>query len=157
MYCSHCAKYINEDKIDKSQILSSAINSKGLNTLEVKYVCPRCGHLVYTHHTEEDNKNLAKATHAQLQRASNSFAQGMSKVMIGAILLAISIIFLFLSLKGPGGSLVTTCAEFFVCLGLGLLSVILLTWGLVYVVSGTRNKTMYAKLLKDLNNNTFVQ
>ena len=159
MYCYHCGKFIDEEKIEgKSSSFSIAENAKSSDELAINYVCPRCGCLIHKHHSEEDNKSLARAAHAQIQRGNNSFASGMGSICIAVILFAISLIFFFLSQKAATGFIIDVhCAEFYVCIVFGLISVILLIIGLKGSISGKATKNRYEALLKDLNNNTFVQ
>ena len=159
MYCYHCGKQINEEKLEaKRSSFEIATDAESSEDINVQYVCPRCGHLIHKNHTEEDNKSLARAAHAQVQRANNKFASGMGNVAIGVILLALSIIFLLLSMKASTGFQINfKCSEFYVAAVLGAISVILLGLGLVFVITGKFNKKQYENLLKDLNNNTFIQ
>ena len=107
---------------------------------------------------EEEVKSLSRAAHADYLRGSNSFATGMSLTLFGSILLIIAFVFFLLSFKADaGGNLVTTCAEFIVCIALGIISVILLGAGIYLVVRGLVTKRRCSLLLKDINNQTFVQ
>ena len=125
---------------------------------EIQYVCPRCGHLVHRGLSEEDRKELSRASHAQIQRGSNSFASGMSLNAVGLILLIIGIVFFLLARKpSEGYKLQTDCAEFYVSIALVTISVILLVVGVTRTIIGVRTRHHYSQLLKDLNNKTFVQ
>ena len=151
MYCYHCGKRIKRT--------SSFITEEGVpEDAKIAYVCPRCGHLTHEGCSYEDSKELSRASHAQIQRGSNSFATGMSLSLIGAILLAIGILFFVLAKKpSKGYVLQTDCAEFYVFLALTIISVILLGFGITKAVLGTITKSHYTKLLKDINNKTFIQ
>jgi len=127
---------------------------------EVKsaYICPRCGHIVHEGYEEKEIKSLSAACHAELQRGRNDFARGMSALSIAIILGIIAFIFLLLSKKADiQYQISTTCPEFWVFLVLGIISVILLVLGAVLVTRGVKRKSMYSKLLKDINRKTFVQ
>ena len=93
-----------------------------------------------------------------MQRGRNSFASGMGMLSIGAIALIVAIIFFVLAKKPSNHfELVTTCAEFYVFVVLGVISVILLSFGGLYTFRGVATKKKYLTLLKDINNRTFVQ
>lgn len=156
MYCHHCGYRLNEKKVELKKSSFSLMENFD-SEATVSYVCPRCGHLIHGQLDKEEYKALSRASHAQIQRGSNNFAFGMSFNAIGLIALAISVIFYFLSIKPSVGHLVTTCAEFYVFLVLLVLSVILLSAGIYFTIVGIVKKKHYNKLLKDLNNKTFVQ
>ncbi len=156
MYCYHCAKHIDEDKIE-AKAASFSVEEVGENAT-VSYVCPRCGHLIHAGANEEEVKSLARAAHAQIQRARNFLSTGLGYAAIGAIILIIAILFYFLACKPTNQyQLVTTCAEFYVSVILGIISVILLALGGVFIVRGVTRYKQNANLLQDINNQTFVQ
>ena len=151
MYCYHCGKKIKE---------SPALADLGVgdDNTKVAFVCPRCGHLIHEGLTEENAKELSRASHAQIQRGNNSFATGMSLTIVGFILLAIGLLFYLLAKKPSQGYVLhTDCAEFYVFVALTVISVILLGFGVVFTVFGVKRKVLYTHLLKDINNKTFVQ
>lgn len=157
MFCYHCGKKIDEHKIE-----TSCSSFAGLDVVDsdatVQYICPRCGHLIHGGLNEEDSKELSRASHAQIQRAANSYAKGMCLNALGAILLIIGIVFFILANKpAQGFVLQVNCAEFYVSLVTFTISVILLGFGITLTVLGIKNKIVYTRLLKDLNNKTFVQ
>ena len=156
MYCYHCGYQLNEKKVEK-ELSSFALCDEIKEDTTISYVCPRCGHLIKSNMQEEDRKALSRASHAQIQRGNNNFALGMSFNSIGIILLVISIIFFFLSIKPSVGHLVTDCAEFYVFLVFLVVAIILLSGGIFFTIVGILKKIRYNKLLKDLNNKTFVQ
>lgn len=157
MYCYHCGYKLDEHKVEAKNSSFSNVEEIDENT-KVEYICPRCGHLIHEGLNEEDSKALSRASHAQIQRAANSYARGMCMNALGAILLVIAIMFFFLAKKpGHGGDLETNCAEFYVFLVALTVSVILLGVGIAFTIIGVRNKHHYTNLLKDLNNQTFVQ
>lgn len=156
MYCYHCGYKIDEKKVEAKKSSYSLSEEIDENTT-ISYVCPRCGHLTHANMEEEDRKALSRAAHAQIQRGNNNFALGMSFNSIGIILLVISIIFFFLSIKPSVGHLVTNCAEFYVFVVLLALAIILLSSGIYFTFVGIVKKRHYQNLLKDLNNKTFVQ
>ena len=156
MYCYHCAKHIDEDKIEKKSP-SFAVAESGENAT-VSYVCPRCGHLIHAGASEEEVKSLARAAHAQIQRARNFLSTGLGYAAIGVIIGIIAILFYFLACKPTNQyQLVTTCAEFYVSVILGIISVILLALGIVFIVRGVVRKRENTLLLQDINDQTFVQ
>ena len=157
MYCYHCGKRIDERKIE-SKSSSFESNQEYGECTKVQYICPRCGHLIHEGLTEEDSKELSRASHAQIQRANNSYARGMCMNALGVILLIIAIIFFILANKpSQGFVLQTNCAEFYVFIGATIISVILLGVGAYLTIIGLKTKHHYYQLLKDLNNKTFVQ
>lgn len=157
MYCYHCAKHIDEAKIEAKSLSLASVDGVS-DDAGIAYVCPRCGHLIKHGASEEDVKNLSRASHAQLQRARNSIAIGMGFISIGVILFIIAILFYFLA-KKPSNQyqLVIDCAEFYVFIVLAVISVGLLLYGAVRLVSGLFEKRRNEVLLKDINNRTFVQ
>lgn len=157
MFCYHCGYKLDEEKVEKKQSTYEKVEGLDVDT-EINYVCPRCGHLIHANASEEDVKSLARACHAELQRGRNDFSKGMSNTSIGFVLLVISIIFLLLSRKADNQFKVTVSSpEFWVFLVLAIISVILLTLGVVFTVLGLKRKTTYTSLLKDINTKTFVQ
>jgi len=156
MYCSHCAKKINENKIE-SKANSHALVEASADA-KVNYVCPQCGHLIHEDLSKEEVKSLSRASHAQLQRSSNKLATGLSFTALGIILFIVACIFFVLAKKPSNNfQLVTTCAEFFVSIILYVISLVLLAFGVTNLVIGLNKKITYTKLLKDINNETFVQ
>ena len=156
MYCYHCAKHIDEDKIEKKSPSFAVEQSEEEAT--VSYVCPRCGHLIHAGASEEEVKSLARAAHAQIQRARNFLSTGLGYAAIGAIIGIIALLFYFLACKPTNQyQLVTTCAEFYVSVILGSISVILLVLGIVFITRGILRKKENVRLLQDINDQTFVQ
>lgn len=164
MYCSHCGKKIDERKVEKKQ--SSYVIKDENNELipvdtdqKVEYVCPQCGHLAHQDLNEEELKSLSRAAHSQIQRGANSFAFGMAFNLIGIIIgiLAFSFYLLSFTSSGGGKTLDTSKSTFLVFVVMGILAVILLGLGIYNTVVGLNKKVTYTKLLKDLNNKTFVQ
>lgn len=154
MYCFHCANHIDEKSL--KVVSNEVVETKEGAT--ISYVCPRCGHLVHTHASEEEVKLLSQAAHAQVQRGKNTFARGMGMLSIGTIALIISVIFYLLARKPSNGfRLVTSCAEFYVFVILAVISIILLALGTFFTIRGGLNKSRNAALLKEINNRTFVQ
>ena len=157
LYCPHCAYQLDEHKVESqksSYDLTKDVEIDG--DAQIKYICPRCGHLIHEDLSFDETKELSRASHAQVQRGSNSFATGMCLNSIGLILLIISLIFLVLSNK-PAEGFVVNCGEFYVSVATMIISVTLLSFGVYKTVVGLRLKIHYTKLLKGLNNQTFVQ
>ena len=164
MYCSHCGKKFNERALEKKQ--SSYVQKDENGELkeidsdaQVSYVCPQCGHLAHLDLSEEDLKSLSRAAHSQLQRGANSFARGMALNLIGIIIgiLALSFYLLSFTLSGGGKVLDTSKSTFYVFVVMAVVAVILLGFGIFNTIVGIGKKVTYTKLLKDLNNKTFVQ
>lgn len=158
MYCTHCAKKIDETKIEASSSYALVDGKEIAEGTTISYVCPRCGHLIHQDVNEEEVKSLSRAAHAQVQRARNYFASGMGMVSLGAILAAIAILFFVLAHKPSNGYMLTpSSAEFLVSVAIGLIAVILLVVGSVFVVRGVTTKHQNTVLLRDINNGTFAQ
>jgi hypothetical protein len=158
MFCTHCAYDLDEKKVEMKRSSFSDIEGEINDDTKVGYICPRCGHLIKSDLNEKELKTLSQAAHAQVQRGRNFFATGMGSFSIGVIGAVIAILFFFLA-KKPSNHyvLVTTCAEFYVFIVLGVLSVILLAVGGTNIFKGLTTKKKYETLLKDINNRTFVQ
>ena len=157
MYCYHCGYKLDERKVETKKSSFDIVKEVEVDEdVQIQYVCPRCGHLIRANMSYEDSKALSRASHAQVQRGNNSFATGMCLNLLGIILLIVSIVFLLLS-KKPSVGFVFNCGEFYVSAATMTLSVILLGFGIFQTVRGILLKTHYTKLLKDLNNQTFVQ
>ena len=158
MYCYHCGYEIDENAIEtKSSTRQKYIEEAPLDA-EVKYVCPRCGHLIHHGAEPKDIKSLSVACHAELQRGRNDFARGMSFVSIAIILGIVGFIFLKLSKKvDVQFRISTSCPEFWIFAVLSVIAVILIVFGTVLVVRGLVRKHKYTGLLKDINTKTFVQ
>ena len=159
MYCQHCGK---EFKIDENKLakIEGNENNKALildPRVEKAYVCPRCNHIVKSHLNEQDLKELSQASHSEVHRAKNKFSTGMVSLMIGLILTCISFLFLFMSYKPANGYELTVGVEFFVFVALLVSGVILLALGAGLVIYGINKSKKYQNLLKDIQNDTFVQ
>ena len=164
MYCSHCGKRFDEVALEKKQSSYVIKDENGElvqidSDARVEYVCPQCGHLAHNNLNEEEYKSLSRAAHSQLQRGANSFARGMALTLIGVIIAILALSFFLLSFQSTGGGKVldTTKSTFLVFVVMGVVAVILLGFGIYNTIVGINKKTMYTKLLKDLNNKTFVQ
>ncbi len=164
MYCYHCGKRLDRAKIENKQS-SYALKDANGELIEIdseaklSYVCPRCGYLTHEDASSEDLKHLSMAAHSQLQRGANSFAMGMGFTLLGVIFGVLAILFLLLSYKTSGGvkTLSTTVSTFYVFIGMAIIGSALLVAGIINVVLGLKTKITYTKLLKDLNNKTFIQ
>lgn len=164
MYCYHCGKKFNEHAIEAKQSSFDLKDENGEllqidSDAKVEYVCPRCGHLTHRDGNQEEYKALSRAAHAQLQRGSNNFAAGMAMLILGIIIGVLAITFLLLSFKTQGGQkfLKTDSSTFIVFVVMTAVAVILLGFGITFTALGVQKKISYTKLLKDLNNKTFVQ
>ncbi|MBR1847008.1 MAG: hypothetical protein IJ787_04770 [Bacilli bacterium] len=159
LYCCHCGYRLDEEKVEeRSPSLANLGETEIQEGAKVAYVCPQCGHLITADSSEEDVKALSRAAHAQMQRSRNAVASGMGSVCVGTILLIIAIMFFFLAKKpAEGHRLITTCPEFFVSMTLFGISAVLLAVGAVFLYKGLKKHVIYSRLLKDINNRTFVQ
>ena len=165
MYCCHCGKKFNEHALEKKQSSYVVKDAKGEmqaidSEAKVQYVCPQCGHLTHEDLSKEELKSLSQAAHSQLQRGANSFAKGMAMNLLGLIIGILALSFLLLSFTndGNGGKTINTGkSTFIVFVVMAIVAVILLGFGIYCTVVGISKRTVYTKLLKDLNNKTFVQ
>lgn len=158
MYCYHCGYKLDETKVKSADPEELIDIEQPSFDAEVRYICPRCGHLIHEGLTTEDSKELSRASHAQIQRGNNSVAVGMCMNALGVILFLIGLLFYILAKKpAQGFVLQTNCPEFYVSLVLIIVSVILLGFGITKTIIGARTKNHYTKLLKDINNQTFIQ
>ena len=159
LYCYHCGFELDEDKLEEQNSTRQQFSEKADSTADIQYVCPRCGRLIHRGHTEEEVKSLSRSCHAELQRGRNDFARGMSNLALFAITFITAMIFLLLSNKttGEGRAISMSCAEFWVFLGLSIVSVVLVIIGVYRTLLGLKRKRIYTRLLKDINDKTFVQ
>lgn len=128
------------------------------NNIKKAYVCPRCSHIIKNDLDSDDLKELSQASHAALHRAKNKFSSGMVFLMLGFIFTSISFLFFSMSFKATAGNkLVTNCVEFYVFIGLLIIGLVLLALGFVLGGKGIINLKKYRNLLKDIQNDTFVQ
>ncbi len=160
MRCYYCGYYINDQKLEtaKSSFCTVSIEQEIDPDAKIGYVCPRCGHLVTEGATPEDIKSLSQAAHAQLQRGRNNVATGAGFTSVGLIGAVIAVIFFILA-KKPSNQyrLVVNCAEFYVFLVLAVISLVFLAVGVINLVKGFKTKFEYTNLLKEINNQTFIQ
>ena len=164
MYCCHCGKKFNEQALEKKRSSYIVKDEKGElveidSDARVDYVCPQCGHLTHRDLSPEEMKSLSQAAHSQLQRGANSFARGMAFNLIGIIINILAFSFLLLSFQNQKGGKVLDPSKstFLVFVVMAIIGVILLVFGIVSTCIGVSKKSRYSKLLKDLNNKTFVQ
>ena len=159
MYCQHCGK---EFKIDENKLAKIEGNEKNKALIldprvEKAYVCPRCNHIVKSHLNEQDLKELSQASHSEIHRAKNKFSTGMVSLMIGLILTCISFLFLSMAYKATNNYQIVYGVEFYVFVALLTFGVILLAFGITYISIGLYRSNKYQNLLKDIQNDTFVQ
>ena len=94
LYCPHCAYLLDEHQVEATKSsYDLALDVEIDEDATIKYVCPRCGHLIHANLSHDEVKELSRASHAQVQRGNNSFATGMCLNLLGVILLIISLIF----------------------------------------------------------------
>lgn len=156
MYCHHCGKYINEHAIEAKASSYNLTEQTNADTA-INYVCPQCGHLIKENLDESEIKSLSRASHAQLQRSRNLFANGMGFTVIGVIILVIAAIFFLLARKPSNQFQLTICAELFISIGLFAISLCVITYGVINLVKSLIKKNRYTKLLDDINDKIFVQ
>ena len=78
--------------------------------------------------------------------------------MITIILLSIAFMFFLMSFKkGQGGQLVVTSNEFYVFIGLVVIGSLTLVYSAYRIVTGILKHHRYTKVLKDIQNDVFVQ
>lgn len=158
MFCQHCGKDFKIDEVKLEKINQETDKAILLNpNIEKVYVCPRCNHIVKPHLNEADLKELSQASHAEIHRAKNKFSTGMVGLMIGFILACISFLFLSMSFKAANGFELTMGVEFFVFIALILIGSFLIIFGAIYVLIGVKRTKKYQNVLKDIQNETFVQ
>lgn len=157
MYCYHCGYKLDEHKLEEKESSLNLMKEVEVDeNMEIQYICPRCGHIIHAGMSEDDTRSLSRASHAQVQRGSNSFATGMCLNSLGLILAILSAVFFALSNK-PTAGFVTNCGEFYVAVATGIMAVILLIIGVYKTINGILTKVHYSSLLKDINNKTFIQ
>lgn len=158
LYCTHCGKRIDEHKVEKKAASEEIYSEQMDGETKVAYVCPRCGWLVHKDVSEEEKKSLAAASHAEIQKGRNAFAQGMSFNMIALILLVLSYVFFLLSHKANNQNRISYSApEFWVFVVLLAVGALLLIAGIVLTVLGVTKRKHYEKVLLALQNQTFYQ
>ena len=158
MFCQHCGKDFKIDEAKLAEINKDADKAVLLNPkIEKVYVCPRCNHIVKSHLDENDLKELSQASHAEIHRAKNKFSTGMVGLMIGVILACISFLFLSMSYKAANGYQIVYGVEFYVFVALITIGTFLLIYGAIYVFIGVKRTKKYQRVLKDIQNDTFVQ
>jgi len=154
MYCSHCGYDLKENQ---QKVAPEAAGFRTANT-KVTYVCPRCGHIIKEDLNEEEIKALSRASHAEIHRASNSRNTGMCFLVIGIILTIISFLFFLMSFKAAlGGQLSFGSTEFKVFCVLLVVGVAGIVSGGILLYQGITKHKKYTELLRDINNNVFVQ
>ena len=156
MYCHHCGKYINENAIE-AKSSSYNLTDESNDETTIQYVCPQCGHLIKHNLDESEIKSLSRASHAQMQRCRNLFANGMGFVVIGVIVLVIAGIFFLLARKPSNQFQLTICAELFISIALFVICLFSLTVGIINLVKFFVKKNQYTKLLNEINDGSFVQ
>jgi DNA-directed RNA polymerase subunit RPC12/RpoP/uncharacterized integral membrane protein len=156
MFCSNCGYDLKESKI-KSIEAEAAKKDESMEGKKV-YVCPRCGKIISNGFEEADYKALSQAAHAEVHRANNAKNGGLCSTAIGSILIAISILFLFMSFKAANaGKLDPHCIEFSVFCVLCIVGTACLVGGLIVFFIGLRRSKKYSLLITNIQNKSFVQ
>ncbi len=154
MFCSHCGYDLNENK---QKAASKASDFRTAKT-KITYVCPRCGHIIKEELNEEEIKSLSRASHAEIHRARNSVNTGLCLLTLGFIFDIIAFLFFLMSYKAAlGGQLSLESTEFKVFIVLAILGLGLNAFGFTLFFKGKSKNKKYNQLLKDINNNVFVQ
>lgn len=156
MYCHHCGKYINEHAIEAKSSSYNLTDESNDNTT-VQYVCPQCGHLIKSNLDASEIKSLSRASHAQMQRSRNLFANGMGFAVIGVIIFVIATIFFILARKPSNQFKLTLCAELYISIILAVICLSFLVLGIINLVKAFIKKRCYSKLLDEINDGIFVQ
>ena len=154
MYCSNCGYDLKEKQIDKAKD-----NAEG-RTFDSKmvYICPRCGKVIKEGLDENEIKSLSRAAHSEIHKARNTINSGFCFLMVSIILICIGFMFYLMSYKAnSGGLLVTNCTEFVVFCILLVLSIAGFTYSGTALYLGYKKQKDYTSLLKDIQNNIFVQ
>jgi hypothetical protein len=157
MYCYHCGKEIDEHRIEAKK--PSLINGEEVDeNTTVSYVCPRCGWLIHKDASELEMKSLSAASHAEIQRGRNFFAQGMGYVCVGVISLIVAYVFFLLAHKANlQYQLIMSSPEFVTSMVLFAFGGSMFILGSILVIIGILKKHKYQELLKEINNKTFFQ
>lgn len=154
MYCSNCGHKISERQIEKA---NKNAKSRTIDSNMV-YVCPRCGKIVKHDLSADEIKSLARASHSEIHKSRNIINYGMCFLVISTILIVIGYIFYLMSYKAnAGGMLVTNCTEYYVFVVLLTLSCIGYLYSILSLFFGIKKNREYSMLLKDIQNNIFVQ
>ncbi len=156
MYCSNCGYHLKEKQIEKAKD-NNVGKTKNISTKDV-YVCPRCNKIIKTDLNEEEVKGLARASHSEIHRARNKLNTGKSFLVVGAILIIISLLFLTLSFKSNNyGRFEPNCTEFYTFCGLITIGVGMVVFGTISFVQGFKKKKEYEGVLKDIQDEAFYQ
>lgn len=125
---------------------------------DIHGICAHCGNPIPKHLGENDVKKLNQVAHNKFHSARNSWNTGMCGLVGGAILLAIAAIFFILCFKVAENYRFSTQGEpFIVFVALTVISVLCFAFGGITVGLANRNKKIYSKLIKNIQNRTFVQ
>lgn len=163
MFCTNCGYDLSKKDIEriKKEISNSSKNgSKVVRTKDTNltYICPKCGHIIKEGLNEEDVKALSRASHSEIHRSRNIINGGMAAFVISLILAVIGYMFYLMSFKAnAGGYLVTDCTEFYVFISLISIAAVGFVYAFVSLFLGIRKNRKYSLLLKDIQNNIFVQ
>ena len=146
MYCSNCGYKLTQRKIEK---ILKKTEGRTIDS-NVVYVCPRCGKIIKNGLSNDDVKALARASHSEIHKSRN--------IVIATILVAIGYIFYLMSYKdNAGGMLVTNCTEYYVFKVLIVLGCIAYLYSFISLFFGIKKNREYNLLLKDIQNNIFIQ
>lgn len=154
MYCSNCGYKLSEAKQEKAK---REVKNRTADSI-MTYVCPRCGKIIKEGLNEEEVKALARASHTEIHKSRNTINTGMCFVVISTILIIVAYMFFLMSFKAnAGGMLVTNCTEFYVSMILFGLSGCMYVYAFLSLFFGIKKNKEYKKLLKDIQNDVFVQ
>lgn len=154
MYCSNCGYKLSEAKQEKAKREVANRTADSIMT----YVCPRCGKIIKEGLNDEEVKALARASHTEIHKSRNTINTGMCFAVISTILIIVAYMFFLMSFKAnAGGMLVTNCTEFYVSMILFGLSGCMYVYAFLSLFFGIKKNKEYKKLLKDIQNDVFVQ
>lgn len=154
MYCSNCGYKLTQRKIEK---ILKKTEGRTIDS-NVVYVCPRCGKIIKNSLSNDDVKALARASHSEIHKSRNIINSGMCFLVIATILVVIGYIFYLMSYKAnAGGMLVTNCTEYYVFIVLLVLGCIAYLYSFISLFFGIKKNREYNLLLKDIQNNIFIQ
>lgn len=159
MFCPNCGykvKNIGKARLEEQASLSSDFDSN--KQIKVAYQCPTCGKIIHDKLSQEEMKSLNQVAHGKIHKARYDINSGLCSLVIGIILAAIGLMFFALSFDlQKNHTLDTTRVEFIVFCVLISVGLILAIFGSYLLIRGVIAKNAYQNVVKDIQNNTFVQ
>lgn len=160
MFCSNCGKEVKRlKKIQEDKIVSKTQQQLDSNKqIMMAYQCPTCGKIIHENLNEAELKSLNQVAHSRVHKARYNINSGLCSIVIGLILAVIGFLFLALSFDLQNNKqLDPTRVEFYVCCTLLGVATVLLTFGIITLVFGLKNKKTYQELINNIQHQTFVQ